>query len=47
MTALFAEWLLRPETLALTSMAFLLVCAVRPVAEYLDGEIPLEGGIDL
>ncbi len=47
MTAIVAEWVLRPETLAWTSVALLVVSALRPVAEYLDGEVPLEGEIDI
>ena len=39
MSAVLAEWLVRPETLAWTSAALLVVRAFRPVAEYLDREI--------
>ena len=46
MTAIVAEWVLRPETLAWTSVALLAVWGLRPVAEYLDREVPLEGEIE-
>jgi len=46
MTAIVAEWLLRPETFALTSMALLVVWASRPIAEYLDRKVPLDGEIE-
>lgn len=46
MTAILVEWLLRSETLALTSVALLVVCGSRPIARYLDREALLEGEID-
>jgi hypothetical protein len=36
MTLILAEWLLRPETLAWTSVALLFVWALRPLAEHLE-----------
>jgi hypothetical protein len=36
MTAILTEWLLRPETLAWTSVALLFVWALRPLGEYVD-----------
>jgi hypothetical protein len=44
MTAILVEWLLRPETLAWTSLAFLVVGALRPIAQHLEPEVP-EGEI--
>ena len=45
MTNMLIEWLLRPDTLSWVSAAFLVSWAARPIAEYLDREVPLEGEI--
>jgi hypothetical protein len=42
MTAIVTEWLLRPETLAWTSVALLFVWVLRPLAEYLDRDDSLK-----
>lgn len=45
MTAIVVEWLLRPETLAWTSVAFFVAWALQPIGRYLDREATLEDEI--
>lgn len=46
MTAIVVEWMLRPETLAWTSLPLLVLWTLRPIGQYLDREAAFEGEID-